>query len=339
MKNKFNLLLCFCLTTLFMACSNTSDPNKIIEQGKKSFMEYYKVNPDTCIQMDETHFLFINKVKKEMLDSIYFHVFVHQESKWNPIFSTGFEQYVLNPINDLGLQKIQGKDYFYLQYEIGGGNMGNNTIDFLAYRLDNSEEYSLSYEYNPPGLSVVSSINPSKNLVDGSKIYDFLYEKVRSSNQYKRDEFFQKAERKAKIPVVTDEAIKEKSSNYVGEYKGSRIIDGLKFQYFIGEDERYMIRENIHSTSLYVTITDNQGNFIVNDCFSPYDIHANYKDTPYIYTGLAEFRKDENGKFYLVIVIQMAESDSIYDEWRMHITRDGTVTWELLENENDEELW
>lgn len=217
MKKLIIQMLCFGFAIFPMACSNNTDSTQIIAQGKKSFVEYYKINPDTCIRLDETRFLFINKVKKEMFDSIYFHVFVHQDKTWNPIFSTGFEQYTSVPINDLGLQNIQGLDYFYLQYESGGGNIGNNYLEFFAYRLEDSKEYCLTYEYYPPGLSITSSITPSANLIVGGEVYNFLYEKVRSSNQYKKDEFFQQAEKRTRIPVVTDEATTEKTSDYVGE--------------------------------------------------------------------------------------------------------------------------
>lgn len=338
MKKKIIQMLCLSFAILIIACSNATNQNKVIEEAKKSFVEYYKTNPDTCIQMDETHFLFINKVKKEILDSIYFHVFVHKDRKWNPIFSTGLEQYILAPINDVGLYNIQGRDYFYLQYELGGGNMGNNSIDFFAYSLDDSKEYLLSYQYYPLRLSVVSSITPCENLIKGSEVYNFLYEKVRSSDQYKKDEFFQKVESISKIPMVTDEAIAEKTSSYVGESKGDRIVDGLHIRYFIGEDRRYMINDNIYSTSIYATITDEQENFIVNDCFSPLDINPNYKGISHIYVGSADFRKGDDGKFYLIVAVQIAESDSMYDEWKMRIARDGTVAWELIANQDSDEI-
>lgn len=338
MKKQIIQMLCFGFAIFTMACNNSTDPNQIIEQGRKSFIEHYKIEPDTCIRLDETRFLFVNKVKKEMFDSIYFHVFVHQDKKWSPIFSTGLEQYTFAPINDLGLQNIQGLDYFYVQYELGGGSMGNNSIEFLAYRLEDSKEYSLSYNYYPLGLSTTSSVTPSDNLIVGGEVYNFLYEKVKSSNQYKKDEFFQNAEKRAKIPVVTNEAIAEKTSNYIEEYKGDQTIDGLRIRYFVGEDQRRKMMSGIYSTSLYATVTDSQGNFIVNDCFAPSDIHPDYKDIPNLFIGSAEFKRDDYGKLYLFVTVLIADSDSIYDEWIMKISRTGTVTWELLENEHYEEL-
>lgn len=179
----FSLYTLLPIVLLTTGCAKKGGTTQSIEQGKEMFSNLYKMEADTCIQLDSIHFLFTRVsegVQQGDGDSTYIYVLRNENNQWSTLLSKGLMRGMsYSPVVSAEIVNLEGKKYLYMEYDFGGGSMGNNWTDFILYDLKNTiNEYTLSLEYYPPNTDYASFVKPSNNLKRGSALYDFLYKKI-----------------------------------------------------------------------------------------------------------------------------------------------------------------
>lgn len=174
---------------LMLSCEKKTIKNQLVERGKKAFAEFYKMEADTCIQLDSAHFLFTKMVERPRQgdgDSVYVYLFRVNNNEWSPLLSKGLMRGMsYPPVVSAEVVNLENKEYLYMEYDFGGGSMGNNDTDFILYNLkDTMNEYTLSFEYYPPDVDDASSVEPSNNLKRGSILFTFLYDKLQRNELF-----------------------------------------------------------------------------------------------------------------------------------------------------------
>lgn len=199
MKTFSQCALLFTILLLTLGCSKKATTSQSVERGKKAFAELYKMEADTCIQLDSVHFLFTRiseRIKQGDGDSIYVYILRVNNNEWSPLLSKGLMRGMsYPPVVSAEIVNLEDKEYLYMEYDFGGGSMGNNWTDFILYDLkDTINEYTLSFEYYPSDTDASSSVEPSDNLKRGSSLYIFLYEKLQSNGLFQKSGGIAKAE-------------------------------------------------------------------------------------------------------------------------------------------------
>lgn len=189
MKTFTQCTLLFIILLLAGGCSKKTTSSEAVERAKKAFAEFYQMQADTCIQLDSVHFLFTKMVERPRQgdgDSVYVYIFKVNNNEWSPLLSKGFIRGMsYPPVVSAEVVNLENKEYLYMEYDFGGGSMGNNDTDFILYDLkDTSNEYTLSFEYYPPDIDDASSVEPSENLKRGSTLFTFLYDKLQSNELF-----------------------------------------------------------------------------------------------------------------------------------------------------------
>lgn len=189
---KFSLyILLFIVIHLLASCGKKMAISQSVESAKKAFIELYKMQADTCIQLDSVHFLFTRMVERPQQgdgDSTYVYVLRCDNDEWSPLLSKGLIRGMsYPPVVSTEVVYLEDKEYLYMEYDFGGGSMGNNWTDFILYDLkDTMNEYTLSFEYYPPNSSTSSFIETSENLKHESPLYQFLYGKVQNNERFQK---------------------------------------------------------------------------------------------------------------------------------------------------------
>lgn len=184
---------------LMIGCGKKMTTSQSVEIGKKAFTELYKMEADTCIQLDSVHFLFTRMVESPRQgdgDSVYVYILRGNNNEWSPLLSKGLMRGMsYSPVVSAEVVNLENKEYLYMEYDFGGGSMGNNWTDFILYDLkDTSNEYTLSFKYYPPEIETSSVIELSENLQRGNSLYMFLYEKLQANDLFQKSGNIAKAE-------------------------------------------------------------------------------------------------------------------------------------------------
>lgn len=182
-----------------IGCGKKMITSQSVDIGKKAFTELYKMEADTCIQLDSVHFLFTRMVESPRQgdgDSVYVYILRVKNNEWSPLLSKGLMRGMsYSPVVSAEVVNLENKEYLYMEYDFGGGSMGNNWTDFILYDLkDTINEYTLSFEYYPPDIKTSSFIEPSNNLQPESFLYAFLYKKLQNNRLFQKSGDIAKAE-------------------------------------------------------------------------------------------------------------------------------------------------
>lgn len=223
---------------LAISCSSKGSTTESIEKGLKAFSEFYNVKADTCIQLDNEHFLF-TRITDGILhgydDSTYIYVLKETNNEWSTSLSKGLlRDRFYTPVLSAEITNIEEKKYLYIEYDLGGGNMGNDTRHYILYDLqDTINEYKLTLEYYPPNIETSSFVVASKNLKIGSSLYAFLYEKLQDNELLKKDGGVTKSE-------DTQAMSGWKCYNLIGQVKSVQYGDGSYLEF---NEEGNLIKE------------------------------------------------------------------------------------------------
>lgn len=189
MKTFTQCTFLFIILLLAGGCSKKTTSSEAVERAKKAFAEFYQMQGDTCIQLDSVHFLFTKMLESPRQgdgDSVYVYILKVNNNEWSSLLSKGLMRSMsYSPVVSAEVVNLENKEYLYMEYDFGGGSMGNNWTDFILYDLnDTMNEYTLSFEYYPPDIETSSFIEPSNNLKRGSTLFTFLYDKLQRNELF-----------------------------------------------------------------------------------------------------------------------------------------------------------